>query len=128
MSTAQTLCDTTGGPKVVSLGGTMAASVDTVLWTAPLILNALQSNLPELRRLGVRKIGLFGSYRYNTAQPDSDIDFVVALKHCSFDNYMAVNFFLEDLFNCPVDLVLEKCLIARGQEFVLADALYVNGL
>ncbi len=106
----------------------MTTSVDVVTWTAPLILNALQSHLSELRRLGVRKIGLFGSYRYNTAQPDSDMDFVVVLKHCSFDNYMAVNFFLEDLFNCPVDLVLEKCLIARGQAFVLAEALYVNGL
>ena len=78
--------------------------------------------------MGVRKIGLFGSYRRGTSTIDSDIDFLITLENSSFDAYMDVKFFLEDLFHCKVDLVLEKVLKPRLRPYVLAEVEYAAGL
>ena len=43
--------------------------------TASEILNALAEHRTELQAFGVRKLGLFGSYRRNTPNPNSDMDF-----------------------------------------------------
>jgi predicted nucleotidyltransferase len=79
-------------------------------WTAGQILDTLTAHAQELHHLGARKIGLFGSYRWGTPTPESDIDFLVRLERLSFDDYMAIKFFLEDLFGRPIDLVLETDL------------------
>ena len=49
--------------------------------------------------------GLFGSYARGDSGPDSDLDFVVELDERTFDRYMDLKFYLEDLFELQVDLV-----------------------
>jgi hypothetical protein len=97
-------------------------------WTARDILDTLAQHRETLREMGVRKIGLFGSYCRGTFTADSDMDFLVVLEQPSFDGYMDVKFFLEDLFQCRVDLVLEKTLKPRLRPYILAEVEYVPGL
>ena len=93
-------------------------------WTAQRILDLLAKHRDELRAMGVRKIGLFGSYLRGNPTSGSDIDLLVTLENSSFDAYMDVKFFLEDLFQCKVDLVLEKTLKPRLRPYVLAEVKY----
>src|SRR5581483_2514077 len=74
----------------------------TAYGTTPLsgeeILKQVEQHREQLRALGVRTIGLFGSYRRGTPHAESDLDFLVTLDRPSFRDYMAVKIFLEDLF------------------------------
>ena len=69
------------------------------------IKQTLVDNRKTLRKYGVKRIGLFGSYVRGTAIPASDIDFLVELERLTFDDYMGLTLFLEDLFQKNVDLV-----------------------
>ena len=95
--------------------------------TSTKILKSLERSKAELSEMGVRKIGLFGSYRRNEANKLSDLDFLVILEKTSFDNYMNVKFYLEDLFGCPVDLVLEETLKPRLRPIILEEVIYAAG-
>lgn len=75
-------------------------------------LRLLTLSKPELQnRFGVTQLALFGSTARNTATSDSDVDILVAFDGpATSKRYFGVQFFLEDLFGCPVDLVTEKAL------------------
>lgn len=96
-------------------------------FTSKKILNSLEQHKAELSQMGVRKIGLFGSYRRGDATSASDMDFLVALEKPSFDGYMNVKFFLEDLFSCEVDLVLEETIKPRLRPQILSEVVYATG-
>jgi predicted nucleotidyltransferase len=96
--------------------------------TATDILKLLNAHADDLYGLGARKLGLFGSYRHDTATPDSDMDLLVVLARPSFDDYMDLKFFLEDLFERQIDLVLEENLKPRLRARILDEALYVERL
>lgn len=96
-------------------------------WTRGEILDRLAQHRDPLRAMGVRKIGLFGSYRRGTPTAGSDMDILVTLDQPSFDGYMDLKFFLEELFQCPVDLVLEKNLKPRLRPYILAEVEYAPG-
>jgi uncharacterized protein len=98
------------------------------VWTAQQILDTLNRHRSELHAMGVRKIGLFGSYRHNTPGPHSDIDFVVTLERPSFDDYMSIKLFLEDQFDRQVDLVLEDSIKPRLRAHILSEVVYASGL
>jgi len=106
----------------------MERIIETHRQTAQEIMGTLAQHREVLRTMGVRKLGLFGSYRRGTPSSDSDMDFLVVLERPSFDDYMAVKFFLEDLFQCKVDLVLEKTLKPRLRPYILAEVEYAPGL
>ncbi len=69
------------------------------------IKQKLVDNRKTLRKYGVKRIGLFGSYVRETATAASDIDFLVELERLTFRDYMGLALFLEDLFEKNVDLV-----------------------
>lgn len=74
------------------------------------ILRSLETHAGELRRLGVRRIALFGSFLRGAPDRESDLDFLVELRQPNFDEYMDTKFFLEELFERPVDLVTDEAL------------------
>jgi predicted nucleotidyltransferase len=90
-------------------------------------VSTLEGCQAVLQRMGVRKLGLFGSYRRGTATVTSDIDFLVVLEQPLFDAYMEVKFFLEDLFGCPVDLALEETIKPRLRPYILEEVVYAQG-
>jgi predicted nucleotidyltransferase len=95
-------------------------------WTAETILAFLQDHADELRRMGVVKLGLFGSYVRGEQRPDSDMDFLLILDNWTWKRWCRVWSFLEDSFGTRVDLVPEDNLRAELQPFVLGEARYAK--
>ena len=89
------------------------------------ILNFLSRHKQELsERFSVRRIGLFGSCVCNAADEQSDIDILVELDRPSFDHYMDLKFYLEDNFNCPVDLVMSDSIKPRLRPIINREVAY----
>lgn len=79
-----------------------------------------------MQRYGVTSLALFGSTVRDTARNDSDIDILVAFDGpATSTRYFGVQFFLEDLFNRPVDLVTEKALRPELRPFIEREAVHV---
>jgi predicted nucleotidyltransferase len=92
------------------------------------ILKTLADHREEVRRFGVRSLGLFGSVARGQATAASDLDFIVDLETPTFDAYMGLMEFLEELFQRPVDLVLANTLKPRLREPILRDTVHAPGL
>lgn len=78
-------------------------------------IQLLSRSKPELQaRFGVTRLALFGSTARDSATSASDVDVLVAFDGpATSRRYFGVQFFLEDLLGCPVDLVTEKALRAE---------------
>jgi hypothetical protein len=68
----------------------------------------------RVRRLGVRRIALFGSFVRAAAGPDSDVDLLVEFDPArkSFDNLLALAELLEGTLGRPVEIVTTAALRA----------------
>lgn len=90
-------------------------------------LALLTEHKPVLaERFGVRRLALFGSMARGTARDDSDLDVLVAFDGpADADRYFGVQFYLEDLFHRPIDLVTEGALRAELRPNVERDAIPV---
>ncbi|MCB8977226.1 MAG: nucleotidyltransferase family protein [Ardenticatenaceae bacterium] len=77
-----------------------------------LILQKLQAVDEELRqKYGVLALVLFGSVARSTAKSDSDVDLLVTFAEpATFDQYMNLKFYLEDILQAPVDLVTKTAV------------------
>lgn len=91
------------------------------------ILELLRRHKPELARcFGVADLALFGSTARDDERPESDIDILVSFDGpATSQRFFGVQFFLEDLFHRPVDLVTDKALRAELRPFVEKDAIHV---
>lgn len=98
--------------------------------TADGILGELAGNKVRIRDLGVRRIGLFGSFVRGEAGEESDIDILVEFVEGrrSFDTYMDLKFLLEDLFKRKVDLVDRDAIKPGLRPYILRSVRYVPGL
>ena len=96
--------------------------------TSQEILNALGANEAKIKSFGVRGLSLFGSSVRGEDTSTSDLDFVVEFEQKSFDSYMDLKLFLEELFDRPVDLVLADGIKPRLRATILAEAIHVPGL
>lgn len=83
-------------------------------------LELLTRSKPELQaRFGVTQLALFGSTARDTATSSSDIDVLVAFDGpANSKRYFGVQFYLEDMLGCPVDLVTEKALRPELRPYV----------
>jgi uncharacterized protein len=90
-------------------------------------LTLLTEHKPELvRRFGVLRLALFGSVARDAATASSDVDVLVAFDGpATSARYFGLQFYLEDLLGCPVDLVTEKALRDRLRPFVERDAVAI---
>jgi hypothetical protein len=82
---------------------------------------------PELETLfGVTRLALFGSTARDTAASSSDVDILVAFDGpATSKRYFGVQFYLEDLLGCPVDLVTEKALRPQLRPYIDQERIYV---
>lgn len=83
-------------------------------------LELLTRSKPELQAsFGVTSLALFGSTARDTATTSSDVDVLVAFDGpATSQRFFGVQFYLEDLFGCPVDLVTEKALRPELRHFI----------
>ncbi|MFI5272572.1 MAG: nucleotidyltransferase family protein [Ktedonobacterales bacterium] len=91
-------------------------------------MKTLEQRRDEVRALGVRTLGLFGSARRGDYHSESDLDFLVTLDCPTLRSYMALKELLEQLFGRPVDRVMADAIQPRIRERVLAEVVYVTGL
>ena len=95
-----------------------------------ILLKEIEKNKEPIRKFGVKEIGLFGSHMRDEQQKRSDIDILIEFEKGkkTFDNYMDLKFFLEDLFCCKVDLVIKEAIKPRLKPYVLESVQYAVGL
>jgi predicted nucleotidyltransferase len=92
------------------------------------ILSLLTDRLESIRGFGVRELGIFGSFARNEQRATSDVDVLVELDRNTFDAYMDLLFFLEDLFGRKVDLVVKDTIKPMIRNRVLRETIYVQNL
>ena len=82
---------------------------------------------PELqRRFGVTRLTLFGSTARDSARTDSDVDVLVSFDGpATAQRFFGVQFFLEDLLGCAVDLETDKALRPELKPFIEDEAIDV---
>lgn len=92
--------------------------------TAVEILKKHESTLKV--KYHVRKIGIFGSFARGEGKEGSDIDVLIELEdgYETFDNYMDLKYFLEDLFGRKVDLVTVDALRPQLKDDILREVVY----
>jgi predicted nucleotidyltransferase len=77
-------------------------------------------------RFGVRELVLFGSVARDLAGTESDVDFLVEFEPPpTFDRYMDLKFFLEDLLGRKVDLVTRAALKPALRPEIERDAIRI---
>lgn len=90
-------------------------------------LELLARSKPELQaRFGVTRLALFGSTARDTATSDSDVDVLVDFDGpATSKRYFGVQFYLEDILGCPVDLVTEKAVRPELRPYIEQERVYV---
>jgi predicted nucleotidyltransferase len=76
------------------------------------VLTKLTNRMEEIRqRFSVKTLAIFGSTARDEAAQNSDVDVLVVFEHKgSFDLFMDLKFYLEELLAAQVDLVTDKAL------------------
>ena len=76
------------------------------------ILHRIQARREEIRALGVKALGLFGSFIRGEQSPGSVVDLLVRFRprEKTFDNFMGLAFLLEDVLQRRVELVTTEGL------------------
>jgi predicted nucleotidyltransferase len=104
----------------------MINDTTATILTAATVLQTLRQQPNLFEQYHIKTLALFGSTARNQATENSDLDFLVEFVGPStFDGYMGLKFYLEDLFNKPVDLVTQKSIKPIIRDQVLSEAIYV---
>jgi predicted nucleotidyltransferase len=104
----------------------MGEQVKTDL-TADAILRFLEDHRETLRAMGVKRIGLFGSYARNEQSESSDVeDLLFAMDTFTWARWMDVWNYIEDGLSTTIDLVPEKDLREEIRSQVLSEVRYVE--
>ncbi len=91
------------------------------------IPKVIASHRMELNSFGVKSLAIFGSIARNEARSGSDVDILVEFQgKPTFNQYMKLKFFLQDMLGRPVDLVTAKALKPRLRPYIEKEALYVT--
>jgi len=88
------------------------------------IIDVINKNSDILKKYGVKKLELFGSYVKGEQKNDSDIDFLVEFEKPDFDSFMDLAFFLEDLFERKVELITKGSLSPYIEPYVEKELIW----
>jgi len=92
------------------------------------IVSLLEQNRSRLKAFGVKKIGLFGSFVRGEQRPGSDIDLLVEFEPLqkTFDNFMGLSFFLEEVLQHRFELVTVESLSPYLAPHILREVEYAS--
>jgi len=91
------------------------------------MLQLLKRNRKRFNEFKVKSLAIIGSVARDEAGPDSDVDILVEFDcPATFDLFMDLKFFLEDIIERRVDLVTTKALKPRIKPYIYKDAVYVT--
>ena len=93
------------------------------------VIALLQEYQQDLNRFGIKRFDIFGSFARDTAIHDrSDVDILVSFEpdQKTFDNFIQLSFFLEDIFGRAVDLIMIESLSPYIGLHILDEVEYVS--
>jgi predicted nucleotidyltransferase len=92
------------------------------------LLAALSKNSEMIKSYGVKSLGIFGSFSKGKIHESSDVDLLVDFDPSkkSFDNFMHLSFFLEELFGRKVEIVTNQSLSKFIGPHILNEVLHVS--
>ena len=104
--------------------------INTPVQTKEDILSTIWQNRDKIKPLGVKKLGLFGSFVRNTQNAESDIDLLVEFEagQKTFDHFIRLSFLLEEVLNWPVELVTVESLSPYLRPYITQEVAYVTFL
>ena len=90
------------------------------------ILQQIRNNKDRLQKLGIIKIGLFGSYSRGDHSETSDVDLILEFNtdQKNFHNYMKVCDILEEIIPKKIDVVTPESLSPYIQPYIEKEAIY----
>jgi len=94
------------------------------------IFSRLEQAVPGIRAdFGVKRIGIFGSFARGEQKRTSDVDVLVEFAHgkATFDNFMHLAFYLEDIFSRKVDLLTVKSIDRYIRTRVESEVIWIEG-
>jgi len=98
----------------------------------PDIFQTLRENMREIKKFGVKRIGVFGSTARGEQREDSDVDIVVEFEEgkATLENFLGLANYLEKLLGRKVDLLTKEGVrsirIARVREEIERSVVYVS--
>lgn len=100
--------------------------METSVQTKHDILAMISENRARIRALGVKRLGLFGSFLRDQQTADSDVDLLVEFEPSqkTFDNFMELTFLLEALLQRRVELVTTEALSPYIGPHILEEVEY----
>jgi predicted nucleotidyltransferase len=95
--------------------------------TAATVLQTLRQQPNLFEQYHIKTLALFGSTARNQATENSDLDFLVEFaSDPTLNLYMNLKFFLEDLFQRKIDLVIQEDIKTQIKENIIQEAIYVT--
>jgi uncharacterized protein len=91
------------------------------------LVEKINSNSTVISSFGVARLGIFGSFARDEATPKSDVDFFVEFlpEKKTFDNFMDLAFYLEQLTGRKVELVTPQSLNEFTGKYIIKEVEYV---
>lgn len=90
------------------------------------VVNLLRDNISEIRKYKILKLSIFGSVARDQDSPHSDIDILIKFEcPATFDLYIDLKFYLENLLGRKVDLVTEDAVRNEIREYIEKDLIRV---
>ena len=92
------------------------------------LIALLKANSQTLRSYGVADVSIFGSFVKGSFTPSSDVDLLIDFdpEKKSYDNFMDLSFFLEDLLGRKVEVVTPQSLSKYIGPHILNEAEHVS--
>lgn len=91
------------------------------------VISTLKLHSRELKeRFRAKEIGVFGSYGRGEQKRGSDIDLIVEFEkgYKTFDNYMELKFYLEEILKSEIDLILKTAIREELKQSILSEVNY----
>ena len=92
------------------------------------VLDVLEENKSKLNAFGVRQFSLFGSFLYDQATDESDVDLLVEFEpdKKTFTNFSNLVFYLEELLDRRVEVITKESLSPYIGPHILREAEHVT--
>jgi predicted nucleotidyltransferase len=111
----------------VWIGGGRLSNVMMAVRTKERVLLLIEEHQAQIQAFGVNRLGLFGSFARGEQDEDSDVDLLVEFDSGkkTFDAFIHLAFFLEELFGRRVELVTPESLSPCIGPRILNEVKYV---
>ncbi len=89
------------------------------------VIRLIKENYEEIKKFGVKKIGIFGSVARGEAREDSDVDILVVLSEPIGLRIFDLKEFLESILGKEVDLVSEEAISPYIRPYIEEEVVFV---